>query len=1276
MSALFLSHSSRDDALAAQVRGWLEAGGYRSVFLDFDPERGIPAGRRWEQELYDRLRACQALVVLCSPASMASAWCFAEITHARALGKPVFPVRILPCTVVGLLGDVQVVDAVDDPADGRKRLLAGLAAAGLDPAALHDWDPRRPPYPGLLAFEREDAAVYFGRETAIRAALEAVARLRRLGGPRLLLVLGASGSGKSSLARAGIVPRLAHDAAHWSVVPPFRPQARPLESLAVALAQQAGAPPWPALRQALDSDAGLQDLLAGLRAAAGPDTALLLVADQFEEALVPGDEAAAFLSRVRALTADPTGSVFVLATLRSDFLAAFQTHPALRDVAYEALLLPQMDPAGIEQVIEGPARVAGLALDPELTRTLKAEVTTDDTLPLLAFALRELHDAGALTLARYRDPLGGLQGAIGRAAEALCPAAPDAVQALRRALLKLVRLDAEGRFVRQPRAWADLPAEARPLLERFVQARLLVARADSAGTALLEVAHEALFRSWARLAGWLAEDRAFLLWRERLRAGAAEWQRLARDPSLLLRGPLLDEALRWRSDRADDLDDGERGFVDAALAARTAAQAARDRRRRRLVGALAAGIAVLGAFAAVAGWQWQQANEQRGLAVARQLNAQADVALEEDVVRSLLLSVESLRRTWTPEAHAALFDRLEQLARPPTEDWKPHPSPIRGLAASPDGRWLASAGPGHLQVQAADGRVVDLHSRNGHAYLHPLAFSPRGDLLAAACEDQAVCLYDSTGWQLLRQLPRRRGTLQALAFSPDGRWLASASRGSPDLHLHGVADGADAEPLQVEDGHGFALAFTPDGRHLAVAGLRRIELWNLARRLRVGTVNAAQVPSLAFRPDGRQLAGVRGRHSWVWDLRDAGDGDLALDPAPAAPSRVHDGRPFGQLAYAPDGRRLAVSDEVDGVRIEVPGAETASMLGPAAAGAVAFLPDGRLLSGGIDGRVRSWRPDDRAALQLPQPAEPTAVALAPEGTELAVARADGVVQLHDRAGGQVRRTLTLPAGTTRLGYDPGGRWLAAVQEGNLWLFQRADGQRRGPWAHDGPIGAVRLAPDGTQVATTTAWDAPSNGRYGVHRPTRDRVLDIATGQERGWRFDLERDRRQATTIAGRRSLESVQPAGGGDAALAARAAAWPAAFVTDDVNHAPVLIPPAAPALQARTAQNVVLLEAALRRAARSDGTEWNDGIVGISPDGRWLASVSGREARLWPLEASTLAAEACLRLPRNLSCAEWREAQLDGPYTRSCPQRPDPPDMEACRTPTSAASAPSTSAR
>src|SRR4051794_3613088 len=163
MASVFVSHSSRDRAVTEQVAARLRAAGYAALFVDFDPEQGIPAGRSWERELYAQLRQTDAVIFLASPAATASRWCFAELSLARSLARPIFPIRLAPGVRLPLLDDVQWIDLADDEA-GMARLLAGLRAAGLDPADAFAWDPRRPPYPGLAPFQDADAAVFFGRE--------------------------------------------------------------------------------------------------------------------------------------------------------------------------------------------------------------------------------------------------------------------------------------------------------------------------------------------------------------------------------------------------------------------------------------------------------------------------------------------------------------------------------------------------------------------------------------------------------------------------------------------------------------------------------------------------------------------------------------------------------------------------------------------------------------------------------------------------------------------------------------------------------------------------------------------------------------------------------------------------------------------------------------------------------------------------------------------------------------------------------------------------------
>ncbi len=346
MSSIFISHSSKDNQWAASLKTKLIEQGHRSLFLDFDPENGIPAGRKWETELYTQLKGCQAVIVLCSQYSMKSPWCFAEITHARALGKKIFPIKIDDCEVVGLLRDLQVTNyTLVGETETYVRLWRGLKESGLDPKDAFDWDNSRPPYPGLLSFEAEDAAIYAGRGSDIYVGQELLNRLRSFDGTRLVLVLGASGSGKSSLVKAGLLPRLKKDMNSWVVLDPFRPRENPLSEFKYVLQacfEQHGISYekkkwWKDCVKVLDKTASADvrvesvvNALEQLRLATGHrDAKVLITIDQVEE-LLGGeslDLATQFLTFLQLLLANKNSPVMVLGTLRSDYLGVFQTHP-------------------------------------------------------------------------------------------------------------------------------------------------------------------------------------------------------------------------------------------------------------------------------------------------------------------------------------------------------------------------------------------------------------------------------------------------------------------------------------------------------------------------------------------------------------------------------------------------------------------------------------------------------------------------------------------------------------------------------------------------------------------------------------------------------------------------------------------------------------------------------------------------------------------------------------------------------------------------------------
>jgi predicted AAA+ superfamily ATPase len=542
MARVFISHASKDAEEATCLLKWLQKQGFDGVFLDFDKYAGIPPGADWERTLYRELARAEAVILVFTNNWMASKWCFAEFAQARALGKPIFPLIESPAGETIVAPDIQHLDLRKDREGGLERLAAQLNEIALNARGGFEWDRTRSPFPGLLAYDEPDAAIFFGRDDEIRRLIERLNARRAQGGAKLLVLSGGSGSGKSSLMRAGVLPRLKRDKRNWIVLPPFRPQTHPFEELAQAVAEVLGPKGgWEQVHAALlgkNKEESLRRLSRDLRAACIANNAWILVSiDQGEELFVTADpdQVKNFWSLLDAMLNEHLPFI-ALVGLRSEYLEQLQRGLTAE---IEQFLLKPLPLERVRDIIEGPASVVGLDVDNALTVAAIKDASTDDALPLLAFALRELYDrfakSGGLTIDAYRAlgdekaSLSPLENSVRKRAEQVIAEAkptPEQMQALKDAFVPaMVRLDAEGEYVRCPARIDLLPAKAKLLLMRLVDARLLVMRDD---TASVEVTHEALLRKWPLLRGWLDDAADDLRLVEDVRRAAREWVRKGR----------------------------------------------------------------------------------------------------------------------------------------------------------------------------------------------------------------------------------------------------------------------------------------------------------------------------------------------------------------------------------------------------------------------------------------------------------------------------------------------------------------------------------------------------------------------------------------------------------------------------------------------------------------------------------------------------------------------------------------------------------------------------
>ena len=630
MPLLFISHSSKDKTEAEQLLQWLKAQGFDSLFLDSDVQHGIKAGSDWEKTLYREIHRSHAFIFLLSDNWIDSQWCNFEFMQARALGKTIFPLRIQAELETTLANDIQHLDLSEDREEALQRLHTQLIELSLNTGHHTVWDRSRSPYPGMMAFEAEDAPVFFGREDEIRLVRERLVQHRVQGSTGLLVLLAGSGTGKSSLIKAGLLPRLRHDKRHWLVIDAMRPEREPLRKLAQVLAlasDQAGNSER--LFAGLQSEQALEvfnEALHQLRTKhQQTESTLLLTIDQAEElfTIAKPEQTRQLLNLLAAAEAEHL-PVLILLAMRSEYLEALQALLAQQDngvtLSHDLLTLNALPLERVSQLVRGPAQVAGLLVDDGLLSAVTKDAATTDALPLLAFALRELYERfgenGDLTLSEYKqlgaNQLNPLENVVqDKATQAIRPQQLNEAElkALRDAFVPhMVRVNDSGDYVRQAADWQALPAEAHPLLDKLTNARLLIKRDGQ-----VEVSHEALLRHWGLLNGWLREEHDFLLGKQQLEMSLYDWQQLpeGEQDKGLLRGIALERAREWLFADKAGLNVKEKSFIRLSHQAEEQQRKMKEQQRKKLQILSRGFIGVLIVGTSVSVWQAYNATQQR-----------------------------------------------------------------------------------------------------------------------------------------------------------------------------------------------------------------------------------------------------------------------------------------------------------------------------------------------------------------------------------------------------------------------------------------------------------------------------------------------------------------------------------------------------------------------------------------------------------------------------------------------------------------------------------------
>jgi DNA-binding SARP family transcriptional activator/WD40 repeat protein len=981
----------------------------------------------------------------------------------------------------------KVADGVADLQVTRERTSLYVVAEPPDPSA-----PEICPFRGLAPFDSAHAEYFFGRE---RLVADLVARLV---GSTLIAVVGPSGSGKSSVIRAGLMPGLAAGvlpgSERWRQVV-MRPGEHPLAELRRALGRAAGGESQP------DGDGPLAAALGAL----GADERLVLAVDQLEEiftACREEEERAAFAEALAALAADPDQRVLVVLGIRGDFYGRCAEYASMSErMSANNVLVGPMRREELRRAIELPARRAGLRVEPQLVSALVRDVVEEPGgLPLLSTTLVELWEQrSGRTLRRSSyERSGGVSGAVARLAERAYQRLSRAQQERARAIL-LRLTDAEQpapvrRRVPLAELETDRDEDAAAALAVLTESRLVTV---DEGT--VELAHEALLREWPRLRAWLEEDIEGRRLHQHLIDAAAEWESAGRDPAELYRGARLGSALDWATEHDSELNELERQFLDGSRAA-SEREAERQRRTNRRLRTLLAGVGVLLAAAVVAGV----------IAISERQGAR-DAATVADAQR---LGAEALNEEGLDEAH-----RLASTGAALDDSVATRSNLLATLLRS----------PAAIGVLNGDGNS-----------LRSIALSPDGGTLAVGDDDGTVTLFDTETREPIAE-HQAPGVVWSLAFDSGTDLLAIAGNDSPDL-LSGYLEILDAEtarmrssaslhhPAGPDVGFFTTANYDADGRSLIVTYsggdldrtsgvfLRRFDARDAApqgRAVQVAPRSTSTQPLSS--PDGRLLvssdratyavdaetlrverrypvgaltAGISGEGSTLaledvegslrlLDLRSGRVRTLAGAAAGVEASRfIGEDATFGVGAFSPDGRRLATWDASDNVIIwDVrEGVPIETFEGHASEAEVhVFSPDGRTLyTAGRDSRVLIWdvagdrrlgRPFRTAFVYKSGETFPPPFAISPDGRTIAVARLDGRVELIDAE--TLRRTGGFRAfrgrSATAIEYLPAGETLAvAGSGGGVGVWDAASGGRVGPLLR-APRGPVANNPHNVQA---------------------------------------------------------------------------------------------------------------------------------------------------------------------------------------------------------------------
>ena len=974
-------------------------------------------------------------------------------------------------------------DAVSLAADFRRALLLEVVLTEIPEGELYN------PYKGLRAFREADADDFYGRESLTDQLLARIAEVGKSN--RFLAVVGPSGSGKSSVVKAGLIPALRKGALkgsdQWFIVDMI-PKAHPLEELDINLSRISANPNVNVAGQLARDERGL--LRASRMVLPASEGELLLVIDQFEETFTLVEDKAEskhFMDLIYTAVTDPHSQVRVIITLRADFYDRPLMHPNFSQLiqARTEVVVP-LTPEELQRTIRTPAERVGAVLEKGLVPAIVVDVTDQPgALPLLQYALTELFErrAGRMLSTESYQSIGGVLGSLGRKAEEVYNDFDlEGKQATRQLFLRLVTLgegveDSRRRVLRSEieSLFSNHQSAISHVFDVFGNARLLTFGNDPlTRMPTVELAHEALLREWSHLRVWLDESRTDIRTQRVLGNAAADWLEADRDQSFLLRGSRLDQLEAWADTSDLALTQVELAYLDASLEERQVRQAGETERHRQA--------------------KWNHSLE---------LAAQSKIALQarnRDLALALALSAIQIE---DPPGQAQMALSEAAYAPGTIRRFAGHEGAVWATALSPDGHTALSAGDHTVRLwDLQTGEEIRRLELGGDIpQWAEVGFNLEDSQAVVGLNDNSLILLDLETGETIQRMTGHTGVVWHAAISPDGLTALSSSfendpTGDPDFSMR-LWDLGTGKEIRRFEGHSdfvTSIAFAPDGR-TALSGSydENLILWDLVTGDIIHRMLAdGGVYTVVISPDGCTALSNAAVNVLLWDL-ETGEEIQRLE-----------GHNSGvvSFAFSPDGQ-LGLSGDLNG-EVRVWDLETGEELERfndhnGASAHMVFSADGHtFISSSVDTTLRLWSLNNGAEVRRFSDHESGIrdVAFSPDG-RTAISVEIWAVHLWDLEKGSEIRRIELPARGGEVAFTPDGSTalVTLFEDGGVIQLDIATGQQiqrlgsEGEFSeHPGKVSAIAVSPDGKtalsgalgtatgeayEQRTLTLWDLES-----------------------------------------------------------------------------------------------------------------------------------------------------------------------------------------------------------